>query len=137
MPISEDSRPLRSCADLPGTGGASKLTPDDFMVEEVPAYPPKGEGDHTFLWIEKRGRTTLEAVRALAQTLGVDPREAGMAGLKDRQALTRQWVSLPRVDPERARAVVLEGVRVLDAQRHPHKLRTGHLAANRFTITIR
>ena len=71
-------------------------TPETFVVEEIPAYPPSGEGDHTYLWIEKRGLTTLEAMRRLAQALGVTPRDIGYAGMKDRHATTRQWLSVPQ-----------------------------------------
>jgi tRNA pseudouridine13 synthase len=41
------------------------------------------------------------------------------------------------VDPAAALAVAVEGVRVLAAKRHAHKLRTGHLRGNRFTVTVR
>jgi tRNA pseudouridine13 synthase len=123
--------------ELPGTGGLFKATPEDFIVDELPAYAPAGEGAHTFLRIEKRGLTTAEAVARLGRALGVNPHEAGVAGQKDRQALTRQWISLPAVDPERALAAVVDGVRVLAAARHGHKLRTGHLAGNRFELTVR
>jgi tRNA pseudouridine13 synthase len=123
--------------DLPGTGGLHKATPEDFVVDELPAYPPSGEGGHTFLRIEKRGLTTAEAVARLARALGAKQNEAGVAGQKDRQALTRQWISLPDVDPARALEATAEGVRVLEAARHGHKLRTGHLHGNRFTLTLR
>jgi tRNA pseudouridine13 synthase len=123
--------------DLPGTGGVHKATPEDFVVDELPAYAPSGEGTHTFLRIEKRGLTTAEAIARLCRALEVSPRDAGSAGQKDRQALTRQWISLPEVDPARALAAVTDGVRVLEAVRHGHKLRTGHLAGNRFVLTLR
>jgi tRNA pseudouridine13 synthase len=124
-------------ADLPGTGGLMKAVAEDFVVEELPAYPPSGEGEHTFLFIEKRGLTTDEALRRVARALGADANAAGTAGQKDRHAVTRQWISLHRVDPTHALTVELDGVRVLDARPHPHKLRTGHLVGNRFTITVR
>lgn len=123
--------------DLPGTGGLHKATPEDFVVDELPAYAPSGEGGHTFLRIEKRGLTTAEAILRLCRALGAQQKDAGAAGQKDRQALTRQWISLPAIDPERALAAGAEGVRVLEAARHGHKLRTGHLAGNRFTLTLR
>lgn len=123
--------------DLPGTGGLHKATPEDFVVDEVPAYSPSGEGAHTFLRIEKRALTTHEAVARLCRALAISPRDAGVAGQKDRQALTRQWISLPGVDPARALGLAVDGVRVLEAARHPHKLRTGHLDANRFSLTVR
>jgi tRNA pseudouridine13 synthase len=130
-------------ADLPGTGGLFKASPEDFLVEEVPAYLPCGDGEHTFLFIEKRAATTRDAVLALCKALGnLKESEAGVAGQKDRQAVTRQWVSLPRIDPAAAAGLVLDTgnggeVRVLAAERHRNKLRTGHLRGNRFTLTLR
>jgi tRNA pseudouridine13 synthase len=122
---------------LPGTGGLLKAVPEDFVVDELPAYPASGEGTHTFLRIEKRALTTDEAVRRVCSALSASERDAGTAGQKDRQAVTRQWISVPGVDPERALALTLDGVRVIEAVRHGHKLRTGHLSGNRFEITLR
>jgi len=124
-------------ATLPGTGGLVKAAPEDFLVEELPAYAPSGEGPHTFLLIEKRGLTTDEAVARISAALNVPRDGAGTAGSKDRQAITRQWISVPDVDPARALALGVDGVRVLEAARHGNKLRTGHLHGNRFTLTVR
>jgi tRNA pseudouridine13 synthase len=124
-------------AHLPGTGGLLKSTPEDFVVEEIPAYHPTGEGGHLFLTVEKRGITTQDMVRRIARALGVRPDDIGVAGQKDRQAVARQLVSVPAVDPLRAANLKLDGVTVLSAARHPHKLRTGHLRGNRFTVTLR
>jgi tRNA pseudouridine13 synthase len=124
-------------ADLPGTGGLHKSVPEDFLVEELPLYPRSGEGQHTWLFVEKRGLTTDEAVERLCAALGVSSRDAGVAGQKDRQALTRQWISLPGIDSARALALTIDGLRILEVTRHGHKLRTGHLAGNRFTLTLR
>ena len=111
-------------------------SPEDFVVEEVPAYSPSGEGTHTFVWVEKRLRNSDEVARWLAREAGVSARDVGYAGRKDRFAVTRQHFSVPGLDPERALALCSEGVRVLDAARHPHKLRTGQLRANRFDLCI-
>jgi tRNA pseudouridine13 synthase len=111
-------------------------TSDTFVVEEVPAYVPSGEGEHTYLWIEKTDLTTFEAVRRIARACDVDARDVGYAGMKDRHATTRQWLSIPRLDPERALALAVDGVRVLDARRHGNKLRTGHLHGNRFEVVL-
>ncbi|MGZ3479586.1 MAG: tRNA pseudouridine(13) synthase TruD, partial [Myxococcaceae bacterium] len=56
---------LRLTAGLPGTGGRFRATPEDFEVEELPAYLPSGQGEHLFLWIEKVGLDTPEAARRL------------------------------------------------------------------------
>src|SRR5215208_5738540 len=82
-------------ADLPGTGGVIKAAPEDFEVEEVPAYDLSGTGDHLFLWVQKRGVGAEYFVRQVAKRLGVAPDDVGTAGLKDRHAVTRQWVSVP------------------------------------------
>jgi tRNA pseudouridine13 synthase len=111
-------------------------SPATFVVEEIPAYLPSGEGEHTFLWIEKRGLTTPEAIRRLARHLGVDARDVGHAGMKDRHALTRQWLSVPRVEPERALALVDDDLAVREARRHGNKLRVGHLHGNRFEVVL-
>jgi tRNA pseudouridine13 synthase len=114
-----------------------KSEPEDFQVEEIPSYEPCGEGAHTFLFVEKRLCNSDEVARALARAAGVPPRDVGYAGRKDRRALTRQWFSVPDYAPERALALELEGVRVLRAERHRNKLRTGHLRGNRFAIRAR
>jgi len=117
--------------------GKIRDQPQDFQVEEVPAYAPEGRGEHLFVRFRKTDLNTPEAVRRIAEALGVDAREAGWAGLKDRRAVTSQWASFHRADPDAARALVLPGIEILEAARHPHKIRTGHLRSNRFVIRIR
>jgi tRNA pseudouridine13 synthase len=109
---------------------------ETFVVEEVPAYEPVGVGAHTYLWIEKRGLTTLDAIRRIARALRVKDRDVGYAGLKDKHATTRQWLSVPDVPPETAAALALPDLRVLDARRHGNKLRLGHLRGNRFEVVL-
>jgi tRNA pseudouridine13 synthase len=125
-------------ADLPGIGGVMRATDDDFIVDEEPAYSASGSGDHVFVRIEKRGLNTAQAVHAIAKALRIRERDIGVAGMKDRHAVTRQWISLPPpTTPEAVLALSLPDVRILDATRHGHKLRTGHVRANRFILRVR
>ena len=112
-------------------------SPEDFVVEELPAYEPQGEGEHTFLWIEKRLRNTDDVARELARAAGVSPRDVGYAGRKDRFAVARQYFSVPGLPVATALGLRLEDARVLRATPHRHKLRTGHLAGNRFELRVR
>lgn len=112
-------------------------SPEDFRVDELPLFTPSGEGEHTYVHVEKVGRTTEEIVRALARAAGVRPRDVGYAGRKDRFAVATQWLSVPGLAPESATGLALPGARVLAAVRHSHKLRTGQLAGNRFSLTLR
>lgn len=124
-------------SDLPGIGGTLKATPADFVVEEIPAYLPGGEGEHLFLWIEKEDVPADGLVRHLAQSLGVPRDEIGVAGLKDRRAITRQFVSVPARAADRVESAGTESIRILSAVRHGNKLKTGHLRGNRFSILVR
>jgi tRNA pseudouridine13 synthase len=131
--------------DRPRAKGRIKQSPEDFVVEELPAYEPEGVGDHLFVRFTKRALTTDEAVRALARAASVQARDVGVAGLKDKVGVTTQTVSLPvPVDAsakqgfaERVRALALPGITIHTATLHPHKLRTAHLRGNRFAVTIR
>lgn len=125
-------------ASLPGTGGVLRSRDDDFVVDEQPAYLPSGAGDHVMVRLEKRGLTTPQAVQAIARAVGCGERDIGVAGMKDRHAVTRQWISLPPpITPEAALAISLDGITILEAARHGNKLRTGHVTANRFVLRVR
>jgi tRNA pseudouridine13 synthase len=118
-------------------GGVLKAEPEDFIVEEIPAYEPAGEGEHLFLWIEKRDVSGDALLGRLARALAISRGEIGMAGLKDRRAVTRQWISVPaRVEPAMG-SLEIEGVRILSRIRHVNKLKAGHLSGNRFEILLR
>jgi tRNA pseudouridine13 synthase len=129
--------PVLLTEDIPGTGGMIKETPEDFLVEEIPLYLPSGVGEHTYIIVEKRGITTLEAMRRIGRALNVAERDMGYAGMKDAVGVTRQTFSIPRVAPELCSALDLPGMQVLSALRHGNKLKPGHLAGNRFRIRIR
>jgi tRNA pseudouridine13 synthase len=124
-------------ADLPGLGGIIKQQPEDFEVEEIPAYQPSGQGEHLFLWIEKRGMGAEFFVRQIAKRLNVPPGEIGVAGLKDRHAVTRQWVSVHATAEPKLAKLDGDGICVLQVSRHGNKLRSGHLHGNRFRILVR
>jgi tRNA pseudouridine13 synthase len=129
---------LRLTAGLPGTGGTLRQVPEDFLVEELPAYLPSGTGEHLFLWVEKVGMDTPQAARVLARALGLPPSAVAWAGLKDRAARTRQWLSLPgEAEGRLAGLELLPALRILSWARHTNRLRTGHLRGNRFQIRIR
>src|SRR6188768_1435011 len=111
-------------------------TPEDFVVDEIPAYAFSGAGEHLYARVEKRGYTTPAMVRALSRAAGVDERDVGYAGLKDKHAVTRQWLSLPGKARPPSEWKLPEGISVLEHTRHSNKLRTGHLLGNRFRITL-
>lgn len=124
-------------ANLPGIGGVIKDRPEDFVVEELPLYGPSGAGEYTFFEIRKVGLSTFQAVHAIAQALHVPPSRISYAGLKDAQATACQILSVHAVAPDTVTALSLPGIHVLWAERHPRKLKIGHLRGNRFTVRVR
>lgn len=117
--------------------GKMRIELQDFVVDEVPAYSPSGQGDHLFVHFEKAGITTPVAVGAIARALDVPRQRSSFAGLKDRQGITTQWASFEHADGEKLLNVDLPGVRIIEHARHTNKLKTGHLKSNRFAIRVR
>jgi tRNA pseudouridine13 synthase len=124
-------------SDLPGIGGQIKESIDDFEVEEIPAYELSGSGEHLYLWIEKRDLGGEYFQRQVAKRLGIPSNFVGMAGLKDRRAVTRQWLSVPMECEPRLSDLDSPEIRILKTSRHDNKLKPGHLRGNRFKIKVR
>ena len=124
-------------AGVPGTGGRIKVELADFEVEEVPAYEPSGSGEHLYLWVEKRGVGPEHLTRLLAERLGARAADMGTAGLKDRHAVTRQWISVPATCEANLARADGGGLTLLKVTRHANKLKPGHLRGNRFRVLIR
>lgn len=136
LPPASDELPWIT-PELPGIGGAIKSAPEDFVVDELPAYAPTGTGEMLFLRVEKTGLSSEQMVSHLARELQIAHQDLGVAGMKDRHAVTRQWVSVPgRCETLLARFRHNQ-IRILETHRHGHKLRTGHLRGNRFSIVVR
>jgi tRNA pseudouridine13 synthase len=125
--------------NLPGIGGRIKDRPEDFVVEEIPLYDFSDEGHFAFLLLEKENLSTLDFVGRIRKHLDLRDEEVGLAGWKDKRAITSQWVSVPREKASESRLAQLagDGIKILQIRHHTNKLRTGHLLGNRFSILLR
>ncbi|MEP3481806.1 MAG: tRNA pseudouridine(13) synthase TruD [Fuerstiella sp.] len=110
---------------------------EDFRVEERPTYQPSGEGEHLFLWVKKQDVSAAELLRVISQQLKVNQRDIGVAGQKDRRAVTLQYVSVPASCEPKIADFHDERIQILRAKRHANKLRTGHVLGNRFLVVLR
>ncbi|MBN2192976.1 MAG: tRNA pseudouridine(13) synthase TruD [Polyangiaceae bacterium] len=128
--------PPRRFAGTPPVAAGISPEAEDFVVEELPAFPATGTGEHWLLNVRKRELTTAALLHELAKAAGVAERDLGHAGMKDRHAVTTQWVTVPARGRPPETWVLPEAISVLSAARHESKLRTGHLAGNRFRITL-
>ncbi|WP_296861088.1 tRNA pseudouridine(13) synthase TruD [uncultured Methanobrevibacter sp.] len=124
-----------------GIGGSIRNQYEDFYVEEIPEVVPNGEGPNVWIWIEKLGRTTLDVVLDIARDLHIDRKRMGFAGMKDKKALTRQWICIANMDSEEQFKQVenldIYKTDFLEITRGRKKLRMGQLKGNKFRILIR
>jgi tRNA pseudouridine13 synthase len=128
-----------SAYPVSGASATLKLLNDDFIVTELPLQLPSGEGEHIWLDVEKNGANTAFVAQQLAEAAGVQERDVGYAGLKDRYAITRQWFSiyLPKGETPDLTLLQHPEFKVLSQSRHMKKLRRGDLQGNRFRIVLR
>jgi tRNA pseudouridine13 synthase len=128
--------PLIRTADLAGVGGQIGSAPEDFTVDEVGLFEPSGAGDHWYVRVKKRSLTTRDLVLAVARAARVADREIGTAGMKDKHAVTSQWLSVPALGLAPEHWSLPDGVEILEIARHTRKLRTGQQQGNRFRIRL-
>ena len=117
-----------------------RCRPEDFQVTEELGFELADEGEHCFLFLEKRCLTTQELVQRLSALSGVPARRIGFSGLKDRNAITRQWFSVGIAGRSEPGWHALESqgdVVVLAQRRHRRKLRRGVQRLNRFRLRLR
>ena len=120
------------------TTGLIKSRAEDFQVIEELGFEPSGEGEHLFLLVEKAGLTTPELVARIARDYSIHPRQISYSGLKDKNALTTQWLSLHLPGQEAVTTAVNgDGYRLLRSLRNRSKLRRGSHKSNFFSVCIR
>jgi tRNA pseudouridine13 synthase len=137
--------PFEELTTLPcahgGPAGRAQLraAPEDFLVQEWLGWEADGAGDHLLLTVRKRGSNTLWVAKQLARLGKIDPRDVGLAGLKDRDAVAEQSFTVPVRSAlgEAWVGVSGEGFEVVGCARHRRKLKRGALKGNDFTITLR
>ncbi len=136
---------MAAIESLPSAFGSSVLSavirssPEDFRVEELPAFEASGSGEHLLMTIEKRGMNTAFAAQTIARWAAVPESAIGYAGMKDRHAVTTQRFSvhLPGREAPDTSTLATDELRVMDATRHARKLQRGALKGNRFALTLR
>jgi len=128
-----------------GIGGTIRNRYEDFYVEEIPIKNllPDGDGPNVWIWIEKLGRTTLDVLMDISRDLHISRKRMGFAGMKDKKAITRQWICISNMDSEeqfeeiKALNGEIYNTKFLKVIRGQKKLRMGQLEGNKFKILIK
>jgi tRNA pseudouridine13 synthase len=111
-----------------------KCRPEDFRVEELPVVQAGERGGHTFYRLDKRGIGTMEAVDGIRRRWNLPGNRLSYAGLKDRHALTTQYLTIAGGPPTRLETgeFVLEPLGKLTHPYGPQSIR-----GNRFHLILR
>ncbi len=123
---------------VPQARGILKQSPEDFIVHEQLGFELSGQGEHLFIEVEKNQLTTFQLIDIIAAHCSVPARLVGYSGLKDKQAITRQWLSI-QLPGFKQPPVIPDGdnYRILNTQWHDKKLRVGVHRYNDFEVTLR
>lgn len=111
-----------------------KQQPEDFRVEELTAATAGEAGAFAFYRLDKTGWTTPDALAAVRRRWQIDFRRLSYGGLKDRHAVTSQYLTVFR-GPKRNLAH--ERIAVTYLGQRPEPYTSADIAANRFAVTIR
>lgn len=114
-----------------------KQNKDDFVVTEVPLYEFSGDGEHLVLKIRKKDLSTWDAVEIIANFVGCKSRDIGYAGLKDKNALTVQSISIHKQYEEKLKTFSHENIKILETTYHNNKIKVGHLKGNKFFVRLK
>ncbi len=114
-----------------------KQTIERFFVEEIPLYSFTGTGNYLVLKIQKRDMSTWKLITVLAKATGLEERDIGYAGLKDKNATTIQYISIPkRYEKELNKNLTTEKVEILERFYNKGPIKIGHLKGNTFSIVL-
>ena len=110
---------------------------DNFTVEEIPLYPFAHTGEWLMLKVRKKNVTTPEMIKRIASHLNISKNQIGYAGLKDKDGLTIQWISVPRIYRDEVNSFSDREVKILEQDLHRNKLKIGHLSGNKFFVRLK
>ena len=114
-----------------------KQTKDDFIVDEISDIQFKGKGNFLILKIKKQSLSTWELISIISETLDIEEHLIGYAGLKDKNATTTQYISIPANKSKEYKLLNSKNIKVLGTFKHDKKLKIGDLTGNRFKITLK
>jgi len=112
-------------------------TVERFFVEEIPLYSFTGNGNFLILKIKKTDMSTWKLITVLAKATGLQERDIGYAGLKDKNATAIQYISLPKkYEKELNKNLTTEKIEIVERTYNKAPIKIGHLKGNRFSIIL-
>lgn len=120
-----------------------KQKSQDFIVQEELPFTLSGRGDVFFVLFEKRNLNTMDVVNHLCNAFGISRLTLGIAGLKDKRAITRQRICIYKSALKKLwwEQVFLDSLsevaKVLQTNRHTEPIGMTVPIKNTFAIRLR
>lgn len=153
VPVDDLPYVTSSC---PGIGGMLKRTPSHFRVIEIDdheRHAPDGIVDthgacHIYVTLTRKGLNTSDVQKMLASIVGLETRDIGVCGLKDKWAVCTQTFSVPSYSRLEKRHLSANELASLVTSHYGHnlkiertavsstKLRRNMHSGNRFQIVV-
>ena len=113
-----------------------KQIPNDFFVEEITNITiSQDKKAHSIYILEKTELDTFDAVRLISKKASIPLFEIGYAGLKDKHAMTKQYISIP--SHYQVQFQNTDNLKLFFVGYHNKKIKIGDLAGNKFSIVAR
>jgi len=111
-------------------------TIERFEVEELPLFRFTGKGNFLILKIKKRDMSTWKLIHVLSKATGLNERDIGYAGLKDKSATTIQYISIPKQAERELKNLTTEKIEILEKTYNKAPIKIGQLKGNSFSIIL-
>ena len=114
-----------------------KQIPEDFIVEEVINLELTDKGDYSYFLIEKKNWNTKDVIKIIAKKLNIRERRINIAGIKDKIALTKQYISVFGINPENLERIKIKDVNITFIGCGNERIKLGQAVENKFVIIVR
>ncbi|NQU97886.1 tRNA pseudouridine(13) synthase TruD [Candidatus Woesearchaeota archaeon] len=113
-----------------------KQIPEDFIVKELSGYE-KEEGLYAIFILKKTNYTTEKAIQTVCNSLHIERKRAGYAGIKDKNAITSQYISIYKIKKEKVESLELKDIKFRFVSYSKKPISLGDLEGNTFEIIVR
>jgi len=112
-------------------------TIERFFVEEIPLFEFANKGANLILKIKKSDMSTFKLITVIAKATQLEQRDIGYAGLKDKNATTIQYISIPKqYERDVVKNLTTEKIEILEKFYSKFPIKVGQLKGNNFSIVL-
>ena len=114
-----------------------KQSVERFFVEEIPLFDFANRGSYLILKIKKIDMSTFKLISVISKATKLEQRDIGYAGLKDKNATTIQYISIPKkYEREIVQNLTTNRIEILDRTYNKFPIKVGQLKGNKFSIIL-